>query len=90
MKIDLHLVLHLNNSCVRDTFTFQLFRDYSVISAVLMVQCVVEDGKSEHRVCIFKNIVLWEGQLLWLTVSWSMYSYASPVSTFQKVIKASL
>lgn len=66
MKIDLHLVLHLNNSCVRDTFTFQLFRDYSVISAVLMVQCVVEDGKSEHRVCIFKNIVLWEGQLLYV------------------------
>lgn len=31
-----------------------------------MVQCVVEDGKSEHRVCIFKNIVLWEGQLLYV------------------------
>ncbi|KAL0039375.1 hypothetical protein WJX79_005487 [Trebouxia sp. C0005] len=26
-------------------------------------ECVVEDGKPEHRVCIFKNIVLWEGQL---------------------------
>ena len=23
----------------------------------------MEDGKSEHRVCIFKDIVLWEGQL---------------------------
>lgn len=29
-------------------------------------ECVVEDGKSEHRVCIFKNIVLWEGQLLYV------------------------
>ncbi len=31
-----------------------------------MMQCVVDDGKSEHRVCIFKNIVLWEGQLLYV------------------------
>ncbi len=33
---------------------------------ILVVQCVVEDGKSEHRVCIFRNVVLWEGQLLYV------------------------
>lgn len=31
-----------------------------------MLQCIYEDGKSEHRVCIFYDIVLWEGQLLYL------------------------
>lgn len=30
------------------------------------VQCLHEDGKSEHRVCIFKDVVLWEGQLLYI------------------------
>ena len=30
------------------------------------MQCIYEDGKSEHRVCIFYNIVLWDGQLLYL------------------------
>lgn len=30
------------------------------------VQCVYDDGKAEHRVCIFKDIVLWEGQLLYV------------------------
>lgn len=30
------------------------------------VQCLHEDGKSEHRVCIFKDIILWEGQLLYI------------------------
>jgi len=39
---------------------------YSAISAISMMQCVADDGKSEHRVCIFKNIVLWEGQLLYV------------------------
>lgn len=30
------------------------------------MQCLHEDGKSEHRVCIFKEIILWEGQLLYI------------------------
>ena len=44
-------------------FYLLALRNHSAMSATLMVQCVVEDGKPEHRVCIFKNIVLWEGQL---------------------------
>ena len=31
-----------------------------------VMQCVYDDGKSEHRVCMFENLALWEGQLIYV------------------------
>ena len=30
------------------------------------MQCIYDDGKSEHRVCVFEDLVLWEGQLIYV------------------------
>lgn len=29
-------------------------------------QYVYDDGKSEHRVCAFEDLVLWEGELIYI------------------------
>ena len=40
--------------------------DQAMFECFHAVQCVFEDGTAEHRVCIFKDIVLWEGQLTYV------------------------
>jgi len=51
----------------RHTVTAPNFPVLSLMWVIfLLVQCVFDDGKSEHRVCIFTDIVLWEGQLLYV------------------------
>ena len=47
----------------------------------VVLQCVYEDGTSEHRVCIFEDIVLWNGELLYFTDGMLVTMPQTPLET---------
>lgn len=51
------------------------------IEGQVVLQCVYEDGTSEHRVCIFEDIVLWNGELLYLSDGTLVTMQQTPLET---------